>query len=174
MPRRRATRLVYVCARRACQRSSLRSRLKSGSSVPAMACHVAAPHGGKIKLVERLCCCWIRPGLNECLFTGKLSAFEVTSQIKAGVKLPERPSSPPDGTQIFKMSSKTFFFVVFLNRCSLCPDQNNKKNRDRCQFTTFSSLSPSPPIGGGGGGGRGPEVCLGGRWLSVAVNREAF
>lgn len=129
----------------ACQRSSLRSRLKSGSSAPAMACHVAPPHGGKMELVERLCCWWVRPGLNERLFTGKLSAFEVTSQIGAGVELPERPSSPPDGTRSSKCLKLFFFFFwggCFLNRCSLCPDQNNKKNRDRCQFTTFSSLSP--------------------------------
>lgn len=78
-----------------------------------MARHVAAHHGGKIKLAERLCCGWIRPGLNGCSFPGKLSALEVTSQMGAGVKLPERPSSPPDGTKSSKCLLKLFLLLFF-------------------------------------------------------------
>lgn len=84
---------------------------------------------------------------------------------------------------------------------SVSGPKQKKKRDDRCQFVTSSSLSPSllnfprqrekrregweRRMGGrwggweGAGGGcrgerQGPEVCLGGRRLSVAVNRGLF
>ena len=60
------------------------------------------------------------------------------------------------------------------------------KHIDRCQFPISLSLSLQSPLTErkkrgreeerkeGKGERRGPEVCLGGRWLSVAVNRWLF
>ena len=77
--------------------------------------------------------------------------------------------------------------LLKLYECSLRPDQNKTRWQVPVyDIPLFISESPQfPPTErektereGGGGGGRGsaggPEVCLGGRWLSVAVNRGLF
>lgn len=135
--------------------------------------------GGKIKLAKHLQSWWIWPEVNYCVFTGKLPAFEVRSQIRAKVKQRERLSSPPQH-KTFKMSSKTLFFLTNV----LCVLTKKKK-----KTVTDASLRHLPlyllhlprqreegemAAGSGEGERRGPEVCLGGRWLSVAVNRRAF
>lgn len=82
-----------------------------------------------------------------------------------------------ESTKSFKTSFKTFTNVL----CVLTKTKHN----DRCQFMTSFSLSRSllnlpwqsekkQKEGVVGGERKGPEVCLGGRWLSVAVNRQLF
>lgn len=77
--------------------------------------------------------------------------------------------------------------LLKLYECSQCPDQNKTWWQVPVyDIALFISASPQfPPTErkktdrerrerGGERKRRGPEVCLGGRWLSVAVNRQLF
>ena len=106
------------------------------------------------------------------------------SQIRAFVKRRE-PEFSTWQHKTFKMSSNTFFFPFWNVLCVLTKTKKKKKEK---KTVTGASLR-HPPLylprlprrreegeaaGRSEGERRGPEVCLGGRWLSVAVNHGAF
>lgn len=117
VPARRSTFLVYVCARHA-RLATLVKDLSffCFSSQASRSQWWRFTHcGGKIKLAKHLQSWWIWPEVNYCVFTRKLPAFEVMSQIRAVVKRQEQPSSPSDSTKASKCLLKLcccFFFLM--------------------------------------------------------------